>query len=344
MGRITGIDRIILLILAGMAFFLMNSCLFAPDGDDNIASYVERPIVMNIDGTEQEVFSCRRGYPVAMNDNKRFIVCNEDLLIWDMETHKSTKYLTWIEVDYLKFLDGIETIGVSYDDNNIAFTSDNSLYCLDLVTNEYEQITSGYHDEFPKFGIDNRIYFSRRDSKNDNYKLMSIEEDGNDLQEICLSNEMITHIFPGQVDSSVVYFVSNRLYFNKVLIGTVTPTLLCELSHTMGFIGRSNDDQYFSFSPFQQHHFLFNTITNTMQNYLFPPITDRSNSKILPNQKVAVTKTLWGAAKLRLWDIDNDTQIGDEIIIDDTREGGVNIFCFTPNGEKVIFIHIIKYS
>ena len=333
-----------LFLIISLLVLFANSCLFKPEGEEDVPTYTDRVIVMNIDGTEQEVFSCMRGYPVAMNDNKRFIVCNEDLLIWDMETHKSTKYLTWVDVDYLKYLDGIETIGVSYDDNYIAFTSEKSLYCLDLETKEYEQITSGSHDEFPKFGIDDRIYFSRKDSENDNYKLMSIEKDGNDLQQICLREEMITHIFPGQADSSVVYFVSDRLHFNKVHIGTGISTMLYELPHELGNIGRSNDDQYFSFSPYQQHHFLFNTITNTMQTYLFPPITDNSYSKILPNQKVAVTKTLWGSAKLRLWDIDNNSQIGDDIIIENTREGGVNIFCFTPNGEKVIFIHIIKYS
>jgi len=320
--------NLIKLMLITMILISMNSCLFAPEGEEDVPTYTDRVIVMNIDGTEQEVFSCMRGYPVAMNDNKRFIICNEDLLIWDMESHKSTKYLTWIDVDYLKYLDGIETIGVSYDDNYIAFTSENSLYCLDLETKEYEQITSGYHDEFPKFGIDNRIYFSRKDSENDNYKLMSIEKDGNDHQQICQSEEMITHIFPGQADSSVVYFVSNRLYFNKVLIGTGISTMLYELPHTLGIISRNNDDQYFSFSSYQQHHFLFNTITNTMQTYLYPPITDNSYSKILPNQKVAVTKTLWGSAKLRLWDIDNDTQIGDEIIIEDTREGGSKYILF----------------
>ena len=332
------------LILVILSAIILNSCLFAPEGEEDVPTYTDSVIVMNIDGTEQEVFSCMRGYPVAMNDNKRFIVCNEDLLIWDMETHNSTKYLTWIEVDYLKYLDGIETIGVSYDDNYIAFTSDNSLYCFDLENNEYEQITSGSHDEFPKFGIDNRIYFSRKDNENDNYMLMSIEKDGSDLQQICLSEEMITHIFPGQADSSVVYFVSDRLHFNKVLIGTGISTLLHEQPDEISIIGRSNDDQYFSFSRGYQQNYLYDTVSEFTQIYLSSPLSNNTVSKILPNQKIALTKTRYGSAVLKQWSIDEDTQIGEDIIIENTRESGERIFCFTPNGEKVIFIHIIRVN
>ena len=64
---------------------------------------------------------------------------------------------------------------------------------------------------------------------------------------------------------------------------------------------------------------------------------------ILPNQSKAIVKNQWGGAVLRLWNIECNSQIGETIIIEHTREFGYRIFCFTPDGEKVIFIHNIKF-
>jgi len=64
-------------------------------------------------------------------------------------------------------------------------------------------------------------------------------------------------------------------------------------------------------------------------------------TKVLPNQKTALIKNWEGPAILALWDIDNNTQFGDEIVINDFAETGDGVMAISPDGSKVAIVHRI---
>ncbi|MCF7920669.1 MAG: DUF5050 domain-containing protein, partial [Candidatus Cloacimonetes bacterium] len=237
------------------------------------------------------------------------------------------------------YYDGIRELSISYDDRYIAFTSNHQIYLFDIDSESHTRISSGCIDEYPEFGIDNRIYFSRYDSENDRYKLMRMEIDGTDKQNLCECSLFISHIFPGQADSNIVYFIGNKKRFCRFCIEESELTVLFTHPVEMKPISKSNNDRYFSFGGDQKSYYLYDTELNSIEAYLTPPEWGKLILRMLPTEKVAVTIPIAGQAILRLLDIENGMQIGDEIIIENTANSAESAFAISPNGEKIAFIH-----
>jgi hypothetical protein len=334
------IKKLVSYIIAIIVLLHLVSCLI--DNEGYIPHYTMKILSFNLDGTELCSYYPGECFVVPMHNNERFISCNEDLYVWDIGTDHYEKYLTDIEIDW--DYSGMDKIGVSYDDSLVAFVSDDEIYCLDLSSGDYTQITEDHHDDIPQFGIDDRIYFRRNDIENDNYKLMRMEADGSNIEEVCTTEEIITHIFPGQVDSNLVYFVCEMKIFYKIFLDNQELVILHVFTMVESAIARSIDDRYFSFANYNQAHSLYDNSSDTIQTYLSPSQTTDTVSKVLPNQKKAITKRSDGIARLKLWDIDSDSQIGEDIIIEYTGDFGKSSYCFTPDGQKVIIIHKILWG
>ncbi|MDP8211031.1 MAG: hypothetical protein RAO94_13315 [Candidatus Stygibacter australis] len=206
-------------------------------------------------GTSGNSYDATYGNIQFFNDNRHFALNNEYLLIFDAVDLDVQFILEGIEIDYNDHSSDTvifsDRCAISYDDSLIAFTSGRSLYCLDLETNNYCQITDSGRDYYPAFGLDNKIYFCRKDTTRAVWTLMSLNPDGSDIEEYCSFDERINRILPGRIDVDKVFLVKGNSYFYQYNCGTDELNLLCEFPYDQGkVIDRSNDDNYFSFNHY----------------------------------------------------------------------------------------------
>jgi hypothetical protein len=335
---------IMYLLLLIVCILGINSCGYM----DDEKNYNYRLITFGTDGSELYAYhvkyndlNCDHGVIEPMHNSRRFAVCNENLFIFDVDTHEIESYLEDIDIDEEYDHNGPTGFGISYDDRYIAFTSGYQVYCFDMITNEFTQITTGFSDEFPTFGIDNRIYFSRLNSENNSYKLMSIEIDGSELQELCEHDEYITKIFPGHADPNIVYFLSKWRNFQKTLLDSGEKITLYEFTSDYYLISKSNDDQYFNFSSDSNTQYIFDTQTNAMQTYLYPELTEKRISVILPDEKIAFISKKDYEVYGMLWDIDSNYRIGEEFLVRNTTETGSQFMAISSDGTVIALFHKI---
>lgn len=339
--------RTLIIMIISVLMLLLVSCNTVKEE----RSPVEHMIVVNMDGTVECIFphryndlDCHHGVIVPMHDNHRFVLYNENLFIMDSMHEEVITLLTDIEVDDEGYNPGREMISISYDDNYIAFTSENNLYCLNLIENEYIQLTSHGKDRYPAFGIDNRIYFARHNSEDENSSLMYIDLNGNNEIELCDVNNDITRILPGSNNNDIVYFVTDQIKFNQFNLSENEIYDLHEFEYLTMIISRTNDGRYFCFSNSlynNERHYLFDTQTNTIQSYYYESPIERYISKVLPNCKKALIYNHSNSAVVRLWDIDTNSQAGEKMIIDNTSDTGLDVLAISYDASKFAIIHRI---
>ena len=326
----------------------LTSCgEFIPTGDNNLypSAYVDGVITFNIDGSEQFAFGpecdgldCDWGILTAMNDNKSFMLTNEHLFIFNTKFKTIESYLTNIKIDYT--LNGLSRTGLSYDDQYVVFTSDHQLYLLELNDKNITQLTYDEYDMYPQFGVDGQIYFSRYNSEDNSSKLMIIDLDGGNMQEICEASGQITQIFPGLSDLNTVFFMCDQRKFQKINIINQETDLLYEFSNTFSLVTRTNNDGYFNFSGHDVVQYCFNTSSLEMTEYLYPQMEENKYiSIIMPDRNEALVYKHLDYAILMLWDPDSNTQTGEDFIVSETSEWGSKTLAISPNGSMVAILH-----
>ena len=227
---------------------------------------------------------------------------------------------------------------MSYDDRYISFFSDDNIYVLDLSSGEYTQLTSDNSDMYPQFGIDNKIYFAHFLGEDYDSALMRMDVDGNNLEEVCQLPHAIQQIFPGQSDTDIIYFICYNRKFMRLQISSGECIELHEFSSTYDIVTRTEDDRYFNFSRRSKTQYLYDTQTDICESYYYPVGNSSCAAKIFPDRKEALIYNYHYGAILMIWDIENNIQIGEDIIVGDTDLGGHSEFAISPNGQKAAII------
>lgn len=281
---------------------------------------------------------CWNGVVTAMHDNKRFVLTNEHIFIFNSDTHSIESYLTSTEIDYT--YNGLERIGISIDDRYIAFTNDHNLFLLDLIEKDSEMLTTGCFDIYPKIGIDNRIYFCRYLIESDESKLMSIDLNGENMEELFVVQGQITQIFPGQSNYSKIYLICDMTRF--VSLDPISNTIneIHNFEYVNSLISRTDDNRYFNFSGYDVRQYCFDTELNVMTEYLYPAIESGDFLSIMfPGSDQGLVYEYNGTVNLKLWNISENEEIEKACHLDETTDWGGKTIAISPDGKKVSILH-----
>jgi hypothetical protein len=343
-------NRVIKLAVMFVIIIMINSCTFETEPEYH---YFERIVLFNIDGSGYNTYPATLGERslytssiIPMNDNIRFVLCNKDLFIINTETDEVSVHLTDIDIDFDYSIYSSSTrydiSSLSKDDQFFTFSSDYEIYIADMNTMEYENVTSGYRDEYPRFGLDNTLYFSRYDEENDIYKLMSLDTESNELAEICTCEGWITDIFPGNIDENIVYYVVDEFSFRKVDVRDNDVSLLHDFPAERTIVSRTNDDRYFNFSYDDSEQYLYDTELDVVQTYMNETQIWGRFSKVLPDRKIAITIRFSLEAEIKLWDIDSNLQYGEGYVLDRSGETGRKVLALSPDGLKAMTVYMFR--
>jgi hypothetical protein len=321
----------------------------------------DRILLLNSDGSEDDFFSKHYigesgaiydiyfGNIQFFNDNRHLFLSNERLIIFDAETHEVNFVLEDIELDFNSngFTGNLsERACISYDDSQMAFTSDHCLYYMETDTKEYYQITDSGRDYYPAFSLDNKIFFCRRDSTESSYNLMSIYPDSTGLEEHCSFDERLSRILPGQIDQNMVFIVKGNSYFYQYNRETDQLEYLCELPNDCGkVVDRSNDDNYFSFNKNQTIDMTttFLYVIDDEILYSFPEIGNKCNAKIMPDGDSIVVHYFSSNQELLYFDFKSNTFTYQIQLEHGLLPAGAHIIDISNDGQRIAVItHILN--
>lgn len=295
------------------------SCSIDSEVDEDLLPSV---IVFNTDGTGHYKFpqmidgyDCNYGNLTEMHDNRRYLLSNENVFMYDYYDHSVTPLLTDIEINYRRG-EYKPNISLSYDDNYITFKNVYDVYCFEISANEYWQVTEADTAYVPRFGSDNKIYYSRRYRNDNKCILKSVNIDGSDMEEICEVSGWINEIFPGQTDSGVVFIQTNEPQLCRVEVSTGEVTVLFE-TQDKEYISRTSDDRYFCYGDMAWTHKLYDTEDEITQTYIYPMVGKNCVSRIFHHKKEALVFIGSDESRIKFWDIDNNIQIGESLYIPD---------------------------